>query len=380
MKVLLIILINLSIYSQVQNLNGYWELVDYEDRKARYKVTYGSEGAYSDGLFFSDSTVNFLANIHFSNILSDKKTRTKEYRKKFSNNFVNKRVYKIIDNKLYISLNGNDLSTGLLILKLSKDTLILRNEELDYEHIYQHRDYSELKPIKFNKITFSTSYCLGDCPVYKLEIDSTGYLKFEGIDHILFLGKYECQLSDSIFNDIKEIINIVHWQKLDDDYLGLTHGPVLKTEVYFNDTLYKKIKDHTGPVPCEVLWLYSYFKKLSVLPYLKKAFENNIFGDKNLKIRRISQNRSFDKYNILDYDDNDFILSELLKTSIVTNSFMTRYFIDAFQLKWDDKSNSLVEIDAGIIETDGKYFKFNSDVYEYKGEKLSEYMEALIEE
>lgn len=378
MKIILFILLSFSAFSQTTFINGYWELIDYRDGKAQYKSTYGSTGGSNMGLFFSDSTIRFLDNIYFSKILSDKYTRTKEYIKIYSDNISNSRDYKIINDKMYLSLYGNDEITELTI-KLRDDTLSLINEVFDYEQIYLRKDYSGISPVNFSKLTFSTSYCLGNCPVFNLEIDSTGYLKFGGIDHILFLGKYEYQLNDTLLNEFKSLLNIINWTALDNDYLGVTHGPTMKTKVFCSDTLYKEIKDWTGPVPCELKWLYNFFKRISNLPYKQKVFDYNIFGNKTLKLNRISIYNDFKIYNNISESENVFILSELLNTSKVSKSFKTKFYFDTSELKWDENKAVLVENDTGIIESDGKLFKFKSEVFELRDEDLSDYFNTLIE-
>lgn len=378
MKIIFFILLSFSVYSQTTYINGYWELIDYRDGKAQYKVTYGSTGGSNMGLFFSDSTIMFLDNIYFSSILSDKYTRTKEYIKLYSDNIYNIRDYKIINDKMYLSLYGNDEITELTI-KIRDDTLCLINEVFDYEQIYLRKDYSGISPVNFSKLTFSTSYCLGNCPVFNLEIDSTGYLKFGGIDHILFLGKYEYQLHDTLLNEFKSLLNIINWTALDNDFLGVTHGPTMKTKVFCSDTLYKEIKDWTGPVPCELKWLYNYFKRISNLPFKQKVFDYNIFGNKTLQLKRISIYNDFKIYNNISESENVFILSELLNTSKVSKSFKTKFYFDTSELKWDENEAALVENDTGIIESDGKFFKFNSELFELRDENLSDYFNTLIE-
>jgi len=358
-------------------LNGYWELIDYKDGKAQYKVTYGSTGGSNMGLFFSDSKVQFLDNIYFSSILSNKYTRTKEYKRLYSDNIYNIRDYKIINDKMYLSLYGNDELIELTI-KIREDTLFLKNELFDYEQIFMRKDHFEISPVNFSKLTFSTSYCLGNCPVYILEIDSSGFLKFEGKDHILYLGKYEYQLHDTLLNELKSHVNIINWSALDDDYLGVTHGPVMKTKLFCGDTLYKEIEDWTGPVTCELKWLYNFFEKLSKLPFKQKVLEDNIFGSKNIKIRRTSKTNDFSKYHNVSKSENVFILSELLNASRVSNEFNAKYYFDTYELVWDDKTGFLVERDIGIIVSDGKYYKLNSEVFELKDENLSDYFETIL--
>lgn len=378
MKIILFILLSFSAFSQTTFINGYWELIDYRDGKAQYKATYGSTGGSNMGLFFSDSTIRFLDNIYFSKILSDKYTRTKEYIKLYSDNISNSRDYKIINDKMYLSLYGNDEITELTI-KLRDDTLSLINEVFDYEQIYLRKDYSGISPLNFSKLTFSTSYCLGNCPVFNLEIDSTGYLKFGGIDHILFLGKYEYQLNDTLLNEFKSLLNIINWTALDNDYMGATHEPTMKTKVFCSDTLYKEIKDWAGPVPCELKWLYNFFKRISNLPFKQKVFDYNIFGNKTLKLKSISIYNDFKIYNNITESENVFILSELLNTSKVTKSFKTKFYIDTSELKWDENKAALVENDTGIIESDGKLFKLKSEVFELRDEDLSDFFNTLIE-
>lgn len=377
MKLILLILLSYTIYTQTIDLNGYWELVDYNDGFAKYSL---GTGAYSQGLFFTDSTIQFFENIFFSNLLSDKYVRTKEYKKKYSGNYYNRRKFTISNNKLYIPLYGNNLMTELMIKKNSEDTLILRNEILDYEQIYKRRVYSESEPVSFSKITFSTSYCLGECPVYNLAVDSTGYLVFEGIDHILFLGKYEYQLPDTLLNELKGLINIVNWKALENEYFGIMHGPALKTKIYCQDTLYKEVDDHTGPVTCELKWLYNFFEGISELPFKQKTLENNIFRDKTLKIRKISKSKNHTEYQLLDNKKNEYILSKLLNTEVASVSFVPRYFLDVYELIWDDKEQKLFEKEAGTIESDGLYFKLGSKVYKCNSEELVEYFEAIINE
>lgn len=372
---ILLILIDCSIISQGISLNGYWELVDYEDGKVKY--TLGTE-TYSQGMYFTDSTVQFFENIYFSNLLSDRYSWTKEYKKEYSGNYFNKRNYTISDNKLYIPLYGNVILTELVIKKISKDTLILRNEAFDYEQIYRRKEYSDVKPINFSKITFSTSYCLGDCPVYDLEIDSVGFLKFEGKDHLSYLGKYEYKLDDSLLNELKNLINIINWQELDYDYFGIMHGPKMETKIYCKDTIFKEIKDHTGPVSCELKWLYNFFEVVSQLPFKQKTLEENIFGDKTLKIRKISKNKSLTGFYLLDNKNNDYILSELLKTENASVSFVPKYYLAVYELIWDNKTHVMLEKDVGIIESDGLYFKLNSKVYKCYSEDLTEYFDAII--
>ena len=377
MKILLMLLFTISVYSQTFNLNGYWELLDFRDGKAEFKVTYGSTGGSNTGLFFSDSKVQFLDNIFFSGILSDKFTRSKEYIDLYSGNIYNTRNYKIVNDKFCLSLYGNDELTELT-LKIKNDTLFLKNETYDYEQIFIHKDYSELVPVNFSKITFSTGYCLGNCPVFILEIDSTGYLKFEGIDHILFLGRYELQLHDTLLNELKSLISIIKWSALDDEYFGVMHGSTMNTKLFCNDTLYKEIKDWSGPVSCELKWLYNFFERISNLPFKQKVFENSILGSKTLKLRKISKSKDFRKYHNIPKSENVFILSELLNTLKVSKSFNPKFYLETFELKWDDNTGSLVEKNTAIIETDGKLFKFNSVLFELKEENLNEYFKAIL--
>lgn len=279
---------------------------------------------------------------------------------------------------MYLSLYGNDELTELTI-NIREDTLFLINEVFDYEQIYYRKDYSDINPVNFSKISFSKGYCLGNCPVFNLVIDSTGYLKYEGIDHILFLGKYELQLHDTLLNEFKSLLNIINWKALDSDYLGVTHGPFMKTKVFCSDTLFKEIGDWTGPVTCELKWLYNFFEGISKLPFKQKVFENNLFGSKTLKLRKISKSKNFKKYHNISENENVFILSELLNTSKVSKSFKTKFYFDTYELIWDEKKAALVERDTGLLETDGKLFKFKSEIFELRVENLSDYFNAILE-
>lgn len=375
MKIILTILFSISAYSQTINLNGYWELIDYNDDKPEF---YSGTGAYSQGLFFSDSSVLFLDNIYFSDLVSVNDSIIRDHIKYRSGNLYNKRNYYVDNNKITFLLDSKD-TIILTIKKFSQDSLNLKNELTGYEEFFIHKDYSEIIPVNFSKITFSTDYCLGNCPVFNLEIDSTGFLKFEGIDHILFLGKYELQLHDTLLNELKSLISIINWTALDNDYFDFTHGPAKKTKVFSRDILYKEIEDWSGPVSCELKWLYSFFERISKLPFKQKVFDNNIFGSKTLKLRKISKSKDFKKYHNISESENVFLLSELLNTSRVSKSFKSKFYFDTYELIWDENKGELVESDTGTIESDGKLFKFNSEIFELKKENLSEYFEAILE-
>ena len=83
---------------------------------------------------------------------------------------------------------------------------------------------------------------------------------------------------------------------------------------------------------------------------------------------------------MLDNKDNDYILSKLLKTESSSNSFVTKYYIEAYELIWDDIEQKLLEKEVGTIESDGLYFKLNNEVYKCISEDLDEYFEAITNE
>ena len=102
------------------------------------------------------------------------------------------------------------------ILKLTNDSLwLLRFNPLIHQYKYQYIDKyvrfqaKSSENLAFDKITLSSSHCLGFCPVLKISIDVTGKAFFLGQEHTTISGYFATSVPreklEGIFNHFKKV-------------------------------------------------------------------------------------------------------------------------------------------------------------------------------
>ena len=68
------------------------------------------------------------------------------------------------------------------------------------------------------QITLQRTFCLGDCPVYKLEIDAAGLVTFEGTEFTQKKGLAKGGISHEKIRQLVEIIEKINCFSLQDSY------------------------------------------------------------------------------------------------------------------------------------------------------------------
>jgi hypothetical protein len=145
------------------------------------------------------------------------------------------------------------------IEKISRDSLIINkiggkglpffyanrfvfyNDSLDYN-----------KNIKLNRIIYSASSCLGNCPVIALEIDSKGNYKFFGGKHSKHKGNYKGKLDQSYIKEIEEVLRYSNLEVQPAAFPLPLDAPMSEMIIYYNDSL--RMEMHG--------WLHKYTPRL----------------------------------------------------------------------------------------------------------------------
>jgi hypothetical protein len=128
------------------------------------------------------------------------------------------------------------------IVKLSQDSLIL-SQLPDQEYSLVDRrpkifvDSAIINDTRlaFNRLTFSTTSCFGQCPVFKISIDSKGRVKFRGEQNTSpFIGSYVGQLPLEWMRSFVEILQRSRVEKIRDHVPWSMDAPVRRLRITFN--------------------------------------------------------------------------------------------------------------------------------------------------
>ncbi|MEC4049642.1 DUF6438 domain-containing protein [Flavobacterium sp. SUN046] len=128
------------------------------------------------------------------------------------------------------------------------------NEESKSKLTYKFDSFIEYNPepksYDIEKIEFSTTPCMGQCPIYNFEINEDRTVKYTGT--LLYASKnwknvkyLKTTISDKEFNDLKSILNYIDFVKLNDDYnVNWTDDRSSILKITYNNGKVKTIKDY----------------------------------------------------------------------------------------------------------------------------------------
>ncbi len=93
-------------------------------------------------------------------------------------------------------------------------------------------------------IRLERTACLGTCPVYSVEIDATGAIRYEGSSHVRVTGLQTARLGRSAVSRLTAMIEQIEFFALQDMYEGgVTDGPTTFVTVTMNGQT-KRIRDY----------------------------------------------------------------------------------------------------------------------------------------
>lgn len=232
-------------------------------------------------------------------------------------------------------------------LKVTNDSLIFidkKNKQLSfYNRVKENKN-----KIEFDKIILTSSGCFGPCRISSVVLNDNGIVYFNNQFYTEKNGTFISKISKNQFLDIERKFNKVNIDTLKNQYsFNATDGNTISVTFIKNGKIYKTITDYKSQSPTSFRQAYIELEYLSQSVNLKNInlpseldfFMIFSFSEKNNKIE-------------LKDSEGVFLISELMKSKIVTNSFNPKYAISFLKFS-SNNNNKLMH-----IYTDGRYYKF----------------------
>jgi hypothetical protein len=106
--------------------------------------------------------------------------------------------------------------------------------------------FPEIRDWKTLKITLMRSPCFGSCPIYKVEIDGDGNVRYEGFDYVAVTGKHRAKVPVQSVRDLYAQFKKTEFFWLFDEYAAsMTDIPGYTTSISF-DGQTKRVLDYAG--------------------------------------------------------------------------------------------------------------------------------------
>jgi hypothetical protein len=103
----------------------------------------------------------------------------------------------------------------------------------------------EKTDVKISEIRFSTSGCLGTCPVYRITIDSNRHAEYEAVRYCDTIGVFTAVLDKAVYDSLIKTIIASRFQSQKSLYeVALTDDETSILEIKYNDTKVKRIEDN----------------------------------------------------------------------------------------------------------------------------------------
>ena len=153
----------------------------------------------------------------------------------------------------YPDLNSNGWNT------------IQRTDTLIYKYDNFIEENANIQTHKIEKIEFSVGHCYGPCPVFKLNIDSSGKVAYNAIANNREEGNFSGSITISEYTSIVNALNYIQFPLLKDKYtVSWTDSQTSTTIVTYDGGKTKKIVDY-GEIG--TFGLSSIYKKIFALRY-----------------------------------------------------------------------------------------------------------------
>lgn len=109
-----------------------------------------------------------------------------------------------------------------------------------------HVPFPEVRNLKDVRITLSRGWCLGACPVYKVEIDGDGTVIYSGEDHVAVRGEQRAHVSQEAVARLVEMFRKADYFSLQDSYRADVRDlPSFTTSITIG-TRTKSVVDYVG--------------------------------------------------------------------------------------------------------------------------------------
>lgn len=334
-----------------ENLIGDWKRINEKEIYPNSVSSYSSS-TIPEGMAITNDSIEFYGGFFKPSIDSSSGKRIWLY-------LGNRTPYKI--NRDTITINNplieNEDFNWKFISRIN-DTLTLAVNDTSIIKYKESRYNMDTLP-DFDQIIYSSSGCLGSCPIMDISIDRKGNVLYQGEGYVKPLGFYTAKLNlkktKYIFNKFRRANPL----GLSDKYSVFQSDGQLITTTYIKDgKIVKTIHDYGGVRPNELIWAYIpianiqrtlKFEALSMdIPYLKKLHSYT------LKKNNLSHN--------LEKSVSFYLWTELEKAKKTEEQFKHKYKLsfDANNYYWGPNPNRRKKHQPELksILTDGQFYKF----------------------
>ncbi|MGQ3012457.1 MAG: DUF6438 domain-containing protein [Flavobacteriales bacterium] len=168
----------------------------------------------------------------------------------------NETKYKIENDSLKIYNPSDTTWNSRKIISIEADTLTLEAKDIIFKY---YRPQYFLDPAEtYDKITLSSSGCLGSCPIAEVSIDKEGNVFFRGKMYNTRNGLYSAKITKDEYKEIEEDFKKAGIMSLKDLYSAdWTDDEEITISFYKNNKVVKTIKDYGGQAPSELIWAYT---------------------------------------------------------------------------------------------------------------------------
>lgn len=257
--------------------------------------------------------------------------------------------YKLEKNYLTLSYLNNKLFNKYSLKKITTDSLIFIDTKSKTLSFYKKIiDYPN--KIEFDKIIVTSSGCFGPCRVNSIIVNKNGVVALNNLFYTEKNGTFTSKISKKQYNEIIRKFNKVDIDTLKTDYsFSATDGNSISVSFIKDGKIYKTINDYISQSPTS----------------FRQAYTELIYLSQFIELKDIIVPQELDFFTIFSFSKNNqkielkeaegvFLISELMKSSISTNSFNPKY--ELHFLNFPPKNNKLIH-----IYTDGRYYKFVFD-------------------
>lgn len=106
--------------------------------------------------------------------------------------------------------------------------------------------FPEMRDSNTLKFTLERGSCMGSCPVYSLEIDGDGTVRYNGIDYVAIRGRHVAKISAAAVHDLYAAFQKADFFWLMDEYTAnITDNPEMRVGISF-DGRSKQVVDYVG--------------------------------------------------------------------------------------------------------------------------------------
>lgn len=118
---------------------------------------------------------------------------------------------------------------------LELDTLRLLRYRINRESEAEKVEYLRLKRLnkyKFEKLSLSSSPCMGHCPIFQIEIDSEGGFNYQGRNNVEKEGNYQGKLKKEGLELLQNLIDQIEWgDQIGEHWEGGSDGQYFQIEM-----------------------------------------------------------------------------------------------------------------------------------------------------